>query len=38
MIHLSLCYFVEKCTRIWGKCYPPKWGMKLFAKGNSFAI
>ena len=22
----------------WGKGYPPKWGMNLFAKGDSFAI
>ena len=32
MIRLSLCPFVEKNTRMWGKCYPPKWGMNLFAK------
>ena len=23
---------------MWGKCYPPKWGINLFAKGFSFAI
>ena len=23
---------------MWGKRYHPKWGMNLFAKGNSFAI
>lgn len=39
MIRLSLCPFVEKNTRMWGKRYPPpKWGMNLFAKGDGFAI
>ena len=38
MIRLSLCPFVEKNTRMWGKCYPPKWGINLFAKGDGFAI
>ena len=23
---------------MWGKCYPPKWGINLFAKGDGFAI
>ena len=23
---------------MWGKRYPPKWGINLFAKGDGFAI
>ena len=23
---------------MWGKGYPPKWGMNLFVKGDGFAI
>lgn len=38
MIRLSLCPFVEKNTRMWGKGYPHKRGINLFAKGDGFAI
>ena len=38
MIRLSLCPFVERYTRMWGKRYPPRCGMNFFAKGDSFAI
>ena len=38
MIRLSLCPFVEKNTRMWGKRYSPKCGINLFAKDDSFAI
>lgn len=38
MIRLSLCPFVEKNTRMWGKCYPLSGSINLFAKGDGFAI
>ena len=35
---LARFFFTKLGLTQWGKRYPPKWGMNLFAKGDSFAI
>ncbi len=29
---------IKMLDYMWGKRYPPKWGINLFAKGDGFAI
>lgn len=38
MIRLSLCPFVEKNTRMWGKGYPPLSGVYTFLQKVSVSL